>query len=151
MILQLVLIAPQGLQDHMRRSIAHLPSRNLPVFNGDDGTFRIVGGQVMNHHLAVGTKLAGDPFGQFEEELQGRCFWHVDSLLSESAPERQAPPEEWAPKVTDSAADGKIYLYHFTTFQLRFNSFCRPKKFFVFLTKVLHTRANCGNIETTRD
>ena len=69
-VLQLTALPPQGLQHHMGRAIPHLPAGDLAILNGNDGALRVIGGQVVDHHLAIGSKLAGDPFGQFEQKLQ---------------------------------------------------------------------------------
>ena len=80
-------IPPQGFQNHMGGPVPHLASGDVSVFNGNDGPFRVIGGKIVDHHLAVGAKLAGDPLCQRQEKLQRRCIRHVNALLFRSAAE----------------------------------------------------------------
>ena len=43
-----------------RRSVAQLPLRNVPVFDGDDGVVRIGAPEIVYHDLAVFAKLVLD-------------------------------------------------------------------------------------------
>ena len=80
-------VPPQGFQNHMRGPVPRLASGDVSVFNGNDGPFRVIGGKIVNHHLAVGAELTGDPLCQRQEKLQRRCIRHVNALLFRSAAE----------------------------------------------------------------
>ena len=81
MILQLGRVAPQGLQHHVGGAVPHLAAGDVTVLDGHNGALRIVGGQVVNHHLTVGAELAGDPAGQLEQKLQCGRVGHVPHLF----------------------------------------------------------------------
>ena len=70
---------PQGLQHHMGGAVPHLAAGDMAVLDGHDGGLRVVGAEVMDHHLAVGSELPGDALGQLEAEFQMGCL-HEDHL-----------------------------------------------------------------------
>ena len=90
-IVELFGIPPQGFQNHMGGPVPHLASGDVSVFNGNDGSFRVIGGKIVDHHLAVRAELTGDPLCQRQEKLQRRCIRHVNPLLFRSAAE--TPPK----------------------------------------------------------
>ena len=86
-IVELFGIPSQGFQNYVRGPVPRLASGDVSVFNGNDGPFRVIGGKIVNHHLAVGAELTGDPLCQRQEKLQRRCIRHVNALLFRSAAE----------------------------------------------------------------
>ena len=73
-VLRHLTAVPQGLQHHMGGSVPHPAAGHVAVFNGHDGGLRVVGGQVVDHHLTVGAELPGDALGQLEAEFQVGCL-----------------------------------------------------------------------------
>jgi hypothetical protein len=55
--MQLLWVAAQRLQNYVRRTVSHLAAGDMPVLNGDYGTFRVFRAKVMYDDLAIAAKL----------------------------------------------------------------------------------------------
>ena len=63
-VLHLPRPGPKALQHRVGGAVPHLPPGDVAVFNGHDGAVRVVGAQIVYHHLAVGPELPGQTLGQ---------------------------------------------------------------------------------------
>ena len=66
----------QLLQHHLAGAVAQLASGDLAVLDGHDGVIRRFLGDLMNHHLAAGTKLGGNALGDGSKHFQFMGLQH---------------------------------------------------------------------------
>ena len=63
----------QLLHHHVGGAVPHLPAGDVAVLDGHDGVVRVAA-QVVDHHLAVGAELGGDPRRHLLEQIQFPAF-----------------------------------------------------------------------------
>ena len=63
MILRLGIRPADLLHDNVRRPVPHLAAGDVPVLNGDNGMLRMLGANVVDHHLTAASECCSNSLG----------------------------------------------------------------------------------------
>ena len=58
------------LEHDVRRAVADLAARDVPVLDDDDGMLGMLGSHVVDHDLAAAAELGSDTLGNLPQSLQ---------------------------------------------------------------------------------
>ena len=70
LVAHLIVIVPDLLEDHVRRSVADLSPGNMSVLNGDDGAVGALFRYFMHHNLTIRSELRSDAFRDLAQHFQ---------------------------------------------------------------------------------